>query len=90
MYPANGAWSSDIYRWCLKLLDNEINARTKMNRDSFSEPVEGFDTLATERLSDAEPCHQRIGAMKVKLVLPEDFDAPLPDDIHDDFEGTHE
>jgi hypothetical protein len=74
---------------CLKLLDNEINARTKMNRDSFSEPVDGFDALATERLSDAEPWYQRIGAMKVKLVLPEDFDAPLPDHIHDDFEGPH-
>ncbi|PTR21210.1 hypothetical protein [Pseudomonas sp. GV085] len=60
-----------------------------MNRDSFSEPVDGFDALATERLSDAEPWYQRIGAMKVKLVLPEDFDAPLPDDIHDDFEGPH-
>ncbi|MDD1006752.1 MAG: type II toxin-antitoxin system prevent-host-death family antitoxin [Pseudomonas sp.] len=31
---------------------------------------------------------QRIGAMKGKLVLPEDFDAPLPDDMLDSFEGT--
>ncbi|VVO89184.1 hypothetical protein PS862_02246 [Pseudomonas fluorescens] len=61
-----------------------------MKRDIFSELVEGFEALAAERLSDAEPSYQRIGAMKVKLVLPEDFDAPLPDDIHDDFEGTHE
>jgi hypothetical protein len=61
-----------------------------MKRDIFSELVEGFEALAAERLSDAEPCYQRIGAMKVKRVLTEDFDAPLPDDIHDDFEGTHE
>lgn len=33
-------------------------------------------------------CGQRIGAMKGKLVLPEDFDAPLPDDMLDAFEGT--
>jgi prevent-host-death family protein len=33
---------------------------------------------------------QRIGAMKGKLVLAEDFDAPLPDDMLDAFEGTHE
>jgi len=33
---------------------------------------------------------QRIGAMKGKLVLPDDFDAPLPDDVLDMFEGTHE
>ncbi|MHC8318869.1 type II toxin-antitoxin system Phd/YefM family antitoxin [Pseudomonas sp. LB3P31] len=31
---------------------------------------------------------QRIGAMKGKLVLPADFDAPLPDDMLDAFEGT--
>ncbi|MFJ7311389.1 type II toxin-antitoxin system Phd/YefM family antitoxin [Pseudomonas sp. NPDC098747] len=31
---------------------------------------------------------QRIGAMKGKLLLPEDFDAPLPDDMLDAFEGT--
>lgn len=33
---------------------------------------------------------QRIGAMKGKLILPQDFDAPLPDDMLDAFEGTHE
>lgn len=37
-----------------------------------------------------KPCAQRIGAMKGKLVLPQDFDAPLPDDMLDAFEGTHE
>jgi prevent-host-death family protein len=35
-------------------------------------------------------CGQRIGAMKGKLILPEDFDAPLPDGMLDAFEGTHE
>ncbi|MFJ3378436.1 type II toxin-antitoxin system Phd/YefM family antitoxin [Pseudomonas sp. NPDC086112] len=37
-----------------------------------------------------KPCGQRIGAMKGKLVLPEDFDASLPDDMLDTFEGTQE
>ncbi|MNF71418.1 MULTISPECIES: type II toxin-antitoxin system Phd/YefM family antitoxin [Pseudomonas] len=35
-------------------------------------------------------CGQRIGTMKGKLVLPDDFDAPLSDDMLDIFEGTHE
>lgn len=35
-----------------------------------------------------KPCGQRIGAMKGKLVLPADFDAPLPDDLIDAFEGS--
>ncbi|PVZ57387.1 type II toxin-antitoxin system prevent-host-death family antitoxin [Pseudomonas sp. B1(2018)] len=33
---------------------------------------------------------KRIGAMKGKLVLAEDFDALLPDDMLDAFAGTHE
>lgn len=32
---------------------------------------------------------QRIGAMKGKLVIAQDFDAPLPDDLLDAFEGSH-
>ncbi|MGF6090591.1 type II toxin-antitoxin system Phd/YefM family antitoxin [Pseudomonas sp. 18173] len=35
-------------------------------------------------------CGQRIGTMKGKLVLPDDFDAPLSDDMFDMFEGAHE
>ena len=31
---------------------------------------------------------RRIGAMKAKLSIPEDFDAPLPDDLLDAFEGS--
>ncbi|MCM2381387.1 MULTISPECIES: type II toxin-antitoxin system Phd/YefM family antitoxin [Pseudomonas fluorescens group] len=31
---------------------------------------------------------RRIGAMKGKLVIPEDFDAALPDDLLDAFEGS--
>lgn len=31
---------------------------------------------------------QRIGAMKGKLVIPDDFDAPLPDDLLDAFQGN--
>lgn len=37
-----------------------------------------------------KPCGQRIGTMKGKLVLPEDFDAPLPNDMLDAFEGAQE
>ncbi|WP_223490199.1 type II toxin-antitoxin system Phd/YefM family antitoxin [Pseudomonas sp. A-RE-19] len=37
-----------------------------------------------------KPCGQRIGAMKGKLVLPEDYDASLPDDLLNAFEGTQE
>lgn len=33
---------------------------------------------------------QRIGTMKAKLALPEDLDAPLPDDLLDDFERPQE
>jgi prevent-host-death family protein len=35
-----------------------------------------------------KPTAQRIGAMKGKLLLPADFDSPLPDDMLDAFEGT--
>jgi len=34
------------------------------------------------------PYTKRIGAMKGKLTLPEDFDAPLSDEMLDEFEGT--
>jgi len=37
-----------------------------------------------------KPRGQRIGLMKGKLVLREDFDAPLPDDMLDAFEGNRE
>ena len=32
---------------------------------------------------------RRIGAMKGKLVIPDDFDAPLSDDLLDAFQGSH-
>lgn len=35
------------------------------------------------------PGHKRIGVLAGKLVVPEDFDAPLPEDILADFEGRH-
>ncbi|MHC8351860.1 hypothetical protein ACYZT7_21765 [Pseudomonas sp. RT4P38] len=60
-----------------------------MKRDIFLELVEGFDALAAERLLPVgNPRSLRIGAMKGKLVLPEDVDAPLPDDMLSAFEGT--
>lgn len=36
-----------------------------------------------------KPKGRRIGAMKGKLVIPDDFDAPLPDDVLDAFEDSH-
>lgn len=33
------------------------------------------------------PPKRRIGILKAKLVVPDDFDAPLPDDVLADFEG---
>ncbi|NYH11087.1 type II toxin-antitoxin system Phd/YefM family antitoxin [Pseudomonas moraviensis] len=43
---------------------------------------------ALARLVPVTKAHgPRIGAMKGKLVLPENFDAPLPDDMLDAFEG---
>ena len=32
------------------------------------------------------PAHRRIGAMKGMINIPDDFDAPLPDDVLDAFE----
>ncbi|NMF39160.1 type II toxin-antitoxin system Phd/YefM family antitoxin [Pseudomonas sp. SWRI 103] len=32
---------------------------------------------------------RRIGAMKGKLTIPEDFDAPLPSELLDAFEDSH-
>lgn len=34
-----------------------------------------------------KPAGKRIGAMKGRLEIPDDFDAPLPDEILDAFEG---
>lgn len=38
-------------------------------------------------VSVERPRGRRIGAMKGKLILSEDLDAPLPDDLLDAFEG---
>ncbi|HEF4761574.1 TPA: hypothetical protein SAN82_004029 [Pseudomonas putida] len=59
-----------------------------MKRDIFSELMDDLEALANERQRTAESSNRRIGTMKTKLVLPEDFDAPLPDDMIDDFEST--
>ena len=59
-----------------------------MKKDTCSEPLERVDTLVSVyRLPAEEPYDQRISAMKEKLVPSEDFDAPLPDDILELFEG---
>ncbi|UZE09922.1 hypothetical protein [Pseudomonas sp. B21-053] len=60
-----------------------------MKREIFSESVEAVEAWATKRLIPlSKPCCPRIGAMKDKLILPEDLDAPLPDDTLNAFEGT--
>nr|WP_180206846.1 hypothetical protein [Pseudomonas sp. SbOxS1]NYU07151.1 hypothetical protein [Pseudomonas sp. SbOxS1] len=59
-----------------------------MKREIFAELIDGLEALSEERLRAAQPCIPRIGIMKGKVVLPEDFDAPLPDDMLDDLEGT--
>lgn len=78
-----------------------------MKRDIFSELVEGFECLASERQCNilvretpetpptskttaGKSSGRRIGAMKGKLTLPDGFYAPLPEEIQDAFEGTHE
>jgi hypothetical protein len=59
-----------------------------MKKDTGFELLESLVTfVAVYRLPVEEPYDQRIGAMKEKLVLSEDFDAPLPDDILELFEG---
>jgi hypothetical protein len=39
---------------------------------------------------DAPPRKRRLGLLKGKLVVPEDFDAPLLDDVLAEFEGATE
>lgn len=41
-----------------------------------------------QAMAEQQLHNQRIGAMKAKLVVPKDFDAPLSDDMLDDFEGV--
>jgi len=36
-----------------------------------------------------KPAGKRIGAMKGRLVVPDDFDAPLPDEVMDAFKVGH-
>ncbi|HEX7948122.1 MAG TPA: type II toxin-antitoxin system Phd/YefM family antitoxin [Phenylobacterium sp.] len=39
-------------------------------------------------LAPTERPKRKLGALKGKLVIPDDFDAPLPDDVLDLFEGN--
>ena len=65
-----------------------------MSRDMFCELVAEIETLAVQGRAQRLLAHtgktstSRIGAMKGKLVLPEDFDSPLPDATLDTFEET--
>ncbi|WP_241667766.1 MULTISPECIES: hypothetical protein [unclassified Pseudomonas] len=50
--------------------------------------VEQLVALESNQAIEAEQLHnKRIGAMKDKLVLPGDYDTPLPDEILDAFEA---
>ncbi len=65
-----------------------------MSRDMFCELVSEIETLAVQGRAQHLLAHTgktgtpRIGAMKGKLVLPDDFDSPLPDAMLDTFEET--
>lgn len=39
---------------------------------------------------DASPSGVRIGLLRGRFEVPADFDAPLPDDVLDAFEGRHD
>ena len=65
-----------------------------MSRDMFCELVAEIETLAVQGRAQRLLAHTgktgtpRIGAMKGKLVLPDDFDSSLPDAMLDAFEET--
>ncbi|WP_085690010.1 MULTISPECIES: hypothetical protein [Pseudomonas] len=60
-----------------------------MKRDIFSELMDGLEALAEKRKGKVtlkKTRAQRIGAMKDKLIPPNDFDTSLPEDVLDTFE----
>ncbi|KAE9649179.1 type II toxin-antitoxin system prevent-host-death family antitoxin [Pseudomonas sp. PB106] len=60
-----------------------------MKRDIYSELMDGLDALSKERqdkISLKKTRVKRIGAMKGKLTLPEEFDASLTHSLLDAFE----
>ena len=36
--------------------------------------------------SESAPMHRKLGTAKGVFVVPDDFDAPLPDEVLDEFE----
>lgn len=59
----------------------------KINADSFS--VKCAENKAGHLLVMEPSRERRIGAMKGKFILDDNFDAPLPDELLDAFEGLH-
>jgi hypothetical protein len=65
-----------------------------MKRDIFCKLDRSVDALAAYGCAQRLLAHKRktviprIGAMKGKLALPENFDSPLPDVLLDAFDGT--
>ena len=47
----------------------------------------GHAVAKLTRLDEPAAPKRRLGLLKGKLVVPEDFDAPLPDHVFADFEG---
>lgn len=61
-----------------------------MQRDIYSELMDGLDALAEERqgrITLKKTRVKRIGAMKGKLTLPEELDASLSLSLLDTFES---
>ena len=61
-----------------------------MQRDIYSELMDGLDALAEERqgrITLKKTRAERIGAMKGKLTLPEELDASLSLSLLDTFES---
>lgn len=47
----------------------------------------GHAVAKLTRLDTPDTPNRRLGFLKGKLVVPEDFDAPLPDEVLADFQG---
>ncbi|MFW9080776.1 hypothetical protein ACOI9X_16105 [Pseudomonas sp. P2757] len=63
-----------------------------MKRDIFSELMDGLEALAEERQKTVTADtnrERRIGAMKGDLAVPVGFDAPLPENLSNSFEGKN-
>jgi prevent-host-death family protein len=56
--------------------------------ESFTIAKSGIPLARLVPLSDNKPKKVRLGLMKGRIKIPEDFDAPLPEEILAAFEGN--